>query len=68
MSEAENPPIAEAPVELPGPSDIPHVSSSGVYEPPGPLQLAFWRFLAEPGRTLRSVLSRNGTAPTKTDF
>jgi hypothetical protein len=69
MSETENPPIAKAPVELPGPSDIPHVSVAGTIKPPGRIRGALEQFLADPGPTLRSVLSRKrGEAPTDSGF
>ena len=61
------PPYPEAPVEMPGPSDVPHVSPSGEIKHPDrgiPLQIA----MAWVARLVRSVLPRErGEAPTETD-
>ena len=62
-----NPPYPKAPVDLPGPSDVPHFSTRGEIKHPGRgtllQQLEAWV-----GRVIRSVLSRaRGTAPTETD-
>jgi hypothetical protein len=64
---APNPPYPKAPVYMPGPSDIPHVSTMGEINDPDrgiPLQ----RAEAWVERVVRSVRSRVcGTAPTETD-